>query len=180
MFEPPAIRQVRERLAQLPRHDPTHPDVRLVVQARARDACEYCLMPARTQYHVDHIVPVVRWQSYLEGVLSLKPLPSDVAADNLDNFAWSCSHCNASKGDRVHGRDGNSVHRLFHPRRDTWSKHFVLVEGYFLISGVSEVGRASVSVLGFNNPQRNGPLVARHKAILDGIYPPPWARGWGY
>lgn len=180
MFESPAIRQVLDRLARQPIHDVANPDVRLVVQARARDACEYCLMSARTQYHIDHIIPIVRWQSYLEGMLHQQPLSSDGVADHIDNFSWSCSHCNTSKGDRALGRDGNHVYRLFHPRRDMLNEHFIFAEGYFLISGVTEVGRATERVLGLNRPQRNGPLVARHKAIMDGIYPPAWACGWGY
>src|SRR3982751_1543731 len=121
MFEPPGLQQVRDRLAQMSRHDPADSLVRLLVQARARDAGEYCLMPSRSQYHVDHIIPVARWQSYLEGILTSKPLRSDSVADHIDNFAWSCAHCNTSKGERVQGRDGNRNYRLFHPRRDIWS-----------------------------------------------------------
>lgn len=180
MYESPALRQVQARLAGLPSHDPTHPDVRLVVQARAQDTCEYCLMPARTQYHVDHIIPVARWQSYLNGLLSLHPLVSDQIADHVDNFAWTCLYCNTAKGDRIQGRVGNRVARLFHPRRDVWEEHFMFTDGFLLISGLSELGRATELALGFNNARRNGPLAARHKGIVDGIYPPVWARGWGY
>jgi hypothetical protein len=87
MYDPPGIRQVRDRLERMPRHDSADPDVRLVVQARARDACEYCLMPARAQFHIDHIIPIIQWQSYLDGASIPKPLPSDGMADHLDNFA---------------------------------------------------------------------------------------------
>lgn len=68
----PGLRPVLERLARLSRHDPHDPDLRMVVQARAQDACEYC------------------------------------------------------------------------------------------------------------DPRRGGPLGARHRAIVEGRYPPPWARDWGY
>ncbi len=64
--------------------------------------------------------------------------------------------------------------------RDRWEDHFLLRDGHFLIVGVTDVGRATEGALGFNDPRPNGPLVARHKAIMDGVYPPDWARGWGY
>jgi hypothetical protein len=178
MLDATAIQRILDRLAQLPSHDPAHPDVRLIAQTRARDACEYCLMPTRTLFHVDHIVPVVRWQAYLAGALLLVPLISDRDANHLDNFAWSCPYCNQAKGNRDSGRVGNRATRLFHPRRDRWDEHFLLTDGFLFISGVSEIGRATERTLGFNSARRNGPLAARHKAIVDGVYPPIWARGW--
>ena len=54
----------------------------------------------------------------------------------------------------------------------------MLAERFILIMSVSDLGRATVAVLGFNDPRPNGPLVARHRAILTGTYPPLWARTW--
>ena len=56
----------------------------------------------------------------------------------------------------------------------------MLTGAYLLVSGVTEIGRATERTLAFNDPGRRGPLVARHIAILDRVYPPAWARGWGY
>jgi hypothetical protein len=35
-----------------------------------------------------------------------------------------------------------------------------------------------VAVLRFNDPRPNGPLVARHRAIVTDTFPPIWARTW--
>ena len=43
------------------RHDPHNADVRLVVRLRARDACEYCLLPTSGKFEVDHIIPARLW-----------------------------------------------------------------------------------------------------------------------
>src|SRR3954454_17884811 len=116
MLDSPAYQGLLARLATRPSHDTSDDDVRTVVQTRARDACEYCLMPALSQFHVDHIIPRGRWRAYLYGSLLLKPSPTDAEADHLDNFAWSCAYCNMSKSDRVSGRAGQRSYRLFHPR----------------------------------------------------------------
>jgi 5-methylcytosine-specific restriction endonuclease McrA len=179
MLDSPAFQALLARLATLPSHDPTDDLVRMVVQARARDACEYCLMPALTQFHVDHIIPRRRWRAYLQGALLTKPSPLDAELDHLDNFAWCCPYCNTSKGDRVSGRVGQRTYPLFHPRRDQWNDHFMLTSGHFLIRGVTDIGRATVHTLAFNSSRQNGPLVVRHHALMRGIFPPEWARSWG-
>lgn len=180
MFDSPAFRQMLDELAQEPSHSPLDDTVRQCVQVRARDACEYCLMPSLSQFHVDHIVPRSRWRQYLNGTLLIEPRASDLEVDHIANFAWSCSYCNTFKGDRVAARVGRSSHRLFHPRRDRWVDHFVLTEQFVLIAGLTEIGTATVSALRFNDGSSNGPMVSRHKAFVAGVYPPAWARGWGY
>lgn len=180
MFESPAFQRLLERLANEAPHDPSDAEVRLVVRTRARDVCEYCLMPTLARFEVDHIVPVSRWREYFDGTLITQPGESDPELDHLSNFAWSCSYCNGFKGELVSGRVGRRDFRLFNPRRDLWNDHFVLTDGYLFISGLTEIGRATERVLAFNDTRRNGPLAVRHKAIVDGIYPPVWARGWGF
>src|SRR4051812_36011879 len=179
MFESSAFQRVLERLAARSIHDPSDAEVRMVAQARAQDACEYCLMPTRARFEIDHIVPRGRWQAYLDGRLPMRPRDDERHADHLHNFAWSCSYCNGSKGNRVTGRADRGSVRLFHPRLDRWEDHFLLTNGYLRIDGLTDIGKATERVLDFNNSRGNGPIMARHKAILDGIYPPPWARDWG-
>jgi hypothetical protein len=41
---------------------------------------------------------------------------------------------------------------LFNPRRDQWSKHFSVQE--FRIIGLTDIGRATVSLLNMNHPDR--------------------------
>ena len=180
MLDSPAFQRLLERLAQKAVHDPANDDVRLAVQVRARDACEYCLMPTRSQFHIDHIVPISGWRAYQEGKLLILASPTDQRPDNLANFAWSCSFCNSAKGNRVSRHIGQRDVRLFNPRRDTWNEHFVISGRYVLIKGLTPIGKATEQVLTFNDARLDGPIVTRHKAIMDGIYPPSWARGWGY
>src|SRR5688572_23575285 len=180
MLDAPGLQQVLARLARLMSHSPSHLDVRMIVQARARDACEYCLMPTRVAFEVDHVIPVGHWREYLDGKLHGREHYGSPEPNHLDNFAWSCSHCNGSKGERVAGRSHRRLHPLFHPRQDRWEEHFFLRDDHLFIVGVTDVGRATESVLDFNSTRPAGPLAARHKAIMDRIYPPAWARGWGY
>jgi hypothetical protein len=180
MFESPAFQRVLARLANAALHDPSDAEVRMVVQTRAHDACEYCLMPTRTRYEVEHVIPVSRWHQFLDGNLLVLPDESSREAHHLDNFAWSCSYCNGFKGDQVVGRVGARSYPLFHPRRDRWEEHFLLRDHHLFIEGKSEIGKATERALAFNDRRQNGPLAARHKAIIDGVYPPEWARSWGY
>jgi hypothetical protein len=66
----------------------------------------------------------------------------------------------------------------FRPRHDYWPDHFVFVSHYLFIAGVTPVGLATEQALGLNHGGLGGPLGTRHEAILDGRYPPEWARGW--
>ncbi len=70
---PPGIER---RIASLLRrrvHRQRNDEVRAVVRLRAADACEYCLMPTNTRFHVDHIIPPNLWSAYMEGRLSGVP-----------------------------------------------------------------------------------------------------------
>jgi hypothetical protein len=178
MLEPIGLQRLFEQLARQPSNDPHDSDVRLVVRARARDACEYCLMPTVSQFQVDHVVPASRWSAFVDRALPIKPTDAELGPDHLDNSAWSCSYCNSYKGSSVMGRIGRRTSRLFRPRRDVWEEHFVLTDHTLLIRGLTEVGQTTVRVLLFNDARPNGPLAARHAAIVAGIYPPSWARGW--
>jgi hypothetical protein len=68
--------------------------------------------------------------------------------------------------------------RLFDPRLDGWPEHFVLIGRALFVVGVTGPGRATKTTLGFHDPTLGGPLIARHGAVLDGSYPPLWARTW--
>jgi hypothetical protein len=48
---------------------------------------------------------------------------------------------------------------------------------YLLIVGFTSVGAATIEALNMNSSGLEGPLGPRHEAILQGIYPPSWARG---
>jgi len=135
-------------------------------------------MPATSQFHVDHIISTSRWSDFRDGSLSIESDGSERGPNHLDNFAWSCPFCNGFKGSTVSGKIGGRAYSLFHPRRDTWDEHFVLTDRSLLILGLTVIGEVTERLLRFNDSRPNGPLAVRHAAIVDGIYPPAWARAW--
>jgi hypothetical protein len=88
-------------------------------------------------FHVEHIVP-----------------RQHGGADDPDNLALACYHCNLHKGPNLTGIDPDtgSIVPLFNPRREAWNDHFSL-DGP-AIMGRTPTGRATVRVLGMNAPTR--------------------------
>jgi hypothetical protein len=71
-------------------------------------------------------------------------------SDEVENLALACYHCNARKGPNLSAVDPitAAVTRLFHPRRDAWSEHFVLNGS--IVEGKTGIGRATVALLKMN------------------------------
>jgi len=160
-------------------HGQRNDEARAVVRLRARDACEYCLMPTTTRFQVDHIVPPDLWPVCVEGGLrGLPPRDERRGPDHIDNYAWACPFCNEAKGQGVTGWVGGVLTRFFDPQYDHWPDHFVFLEGnyYLYVVGASPEGRATEAGLRFNAGGTEGPLGPRHVAIGDRRYPPRWAR----
>jgi len=173
------VRAMLRELEGRERHSPRDDIVRLAVRLRARDACEYCLLPTTSQFHVEYVIPPARWDAYAHGQLpAVPPLPGRQGPEHVDNFAWCCPFCNLAKGQRVEQIVGQASHRLFDPRRDRWSEHLRLAPGNLFIVGVTGIGRATELALSLNDPRPTGPLGARQEMVLAGRYPPRWARGW--
>lgn len=130
--------------------DPLRDDV----TSRANKRCEYCRYPEEhspSSFHVEHIVP-----RSADGPTELK------------NLALACSHCNLHKGKRQEGTDpraGTDV-RLFNPRTDDWTVHFLLNRETGEIEGQTPIGRATVKVLQMNAEQ---PIQARRNLIKFGV-----------
>ena len=129
------------------------------VRRRAGHACEYCRLPQFTyalQFPIDH---VIARQHGGQTVLA--------------NLALSCIRCNSYKGPNIAGLDPltGKMTRLFHPRRDRWSRHFDW-DGPVLV-GRSAVGRATIQLLQINHPNA---IVVRAELINEGLFPPPPAR----
>lgn len=107
---------------------------------RARNRCEYCHLPqdvSELLFHVEHIIP-----------------RQHGGADDLDNSALACPDCNLLKGPNLTAIDPRTRRtvRLFHPRRDKWPQHFAR-RGPRIV-GKTAMGRATVSLLKMNSPQR--------------------------
>ena len=63
---------------------------------------------------------------------------------------WRCIHCNRHKGPNIAGVDPVTgvIVRLFNPRRDKWSAHFIWSGSQLM--GQTSVGRATIQVLNIN------------------------------
>ena len=126
------------------------------VRERARDACEYCLLPQEWQeseFHIDHILPrVVRGRSILE------------------NLALACVGCSLHKQATLEGVDSvtKQVVRLFHPRRDVWREHFTW-DGRWRIVGLTPIGRVTIVALQLN---RSRLVAVRSDLASVSRYPP--------
>ena len=115
------------------------PETIRTVRERAAGCCEYCWLPAASQFlpfQVDHVIA-----------------KKHGAAEHLDNLAFACVHCNRHKGPNIAGIDPEteSVIRLFNPRCDRWTDHFQWAGSR--IEPVSAIGRVTVAVLFLNNPE---------------------------
>lgn len=113
-------------------------ELRRLVMARAQRRCEYCLIHEEDTFfgfQIDHII------SEKHG-----------GTTSPDNLAQACAACNASKGSNIAALENGKLVPLFHPRKDRWSDHFRF-EGP-RIEGLTEVGCATVRLLGFNHPRR--------------------------
>jgi len=110
------------------------------VRRRAGERCEYCRLSQvhnELRHHVEHIIAKQHGGS-----------------DDADNLALACHRCNLRKGPNLTGIDPQTgeIARLFHPRRDQWSDHFVAQD--VRIMGISAIGRATVHVLDLNDARR--------------------------
>lgn len=117
-------------------------ETRELVQARAGNSCEYCKMHQRYYprwtFHVEHILP-----------------RQHGGTEQPENLALACHLCNRKKGPNLSGIDPESkkLIRLFNPRTDVWEDHFRL-ESDEVVVGLTDIGRATVYVLGMNAETR--------------------------
>ena len=132
-------------------------DLRRRVRERARERCEYCLIPETATFaphEFDHIVAEKHGGQTTE-----------------ENLALACVLCNKHKGSDLTSIDPETgaIVPLFHPRRDRWSDHFQLVRGQVL--PLTAVGRVTVRLLQLNHSDRTaerellvaaGPMESNH------------------
>jgi len=128
---------------------------RVAVQAGHR--CGYCLTSSLlvgSPFEIDHILP--------------ESLGGTTEEDNL----WlACPLCNGHKSNRIAALDphtGEEV-RLFDPRHQVWSEHFVWAVTGDRIIGLTPGGRATVVALQLNRPVL---VQARRAWVAVGWHPP--------
>lgn len=129
--------------------------LRKLVWRRARDRCEYCLIPqVATPYFTFHV----------EHSIAIQHL--DAIAD-LSHLALACNRCNAYKGPNLSSIDPETqqIVLLFNPRLDLWRDHFELRNGE--VVGLSPTGRATVRLLNMNAPHR---VELREEWLKDARY----------
>src|SRR5207245_10285900 len=102
-------------------------ELRRQVWDRAGGVCEYCHMPhalTLLPFEIDHIIA-----------------QQHKGPTTAENLALACWPCNKHKGPNLSGIDPltGKLTRLFHPRRDVWSKHFSWAGPELL--GLTDVGR---------------------------------------
>src|SRR4051812_5637010 len=110
-----------------------------IVRERAQGRCEYCQFPefaSFVRHEIDHVVPM-----------------QHRGGSETSNLALACVQCNRLKGPNLSSIDpksGRAV-RLFNPRTDRWREHFRAARGK--IATVTAIGRATSSLLNFNDPE---------------------------
>ncbi|NJM42098.1 MAG: HNH endonuclease [Anaerolineae bacterium] len=127
--------------------------LRRMVIARARQRCEYCLLPdshTTAPHHVDHVIPLKH------GGLTIET-----------NLAYACFECNLYKGADIAAFDplDGQMTRLFNPRLDVWGDSFKLEGGR--IVGLDALGRAIVVLLRMNEEWR---VLQRQLLMTAGIF----------
>lgn len=125
------------------------------VRRRAGGACEYCRLPQwghESPFQVDHIIA-----------------RQHRGTDDLENLAFACFNCNTHKGPNIASIDPatDQLVRLFNPRRDKWSEHFVY-QGALAI-GLTPIGAATIDVLNINDADV---VAIREVLIAQGEFPP--------
>ncbi len=123
------------------------------VRLRAQGRCESCQLPdavTELPHEADHIRAVKH-----DG-------PTEMA-----NLAWACARCNDFKGSDVSAYvpATDKLVRLFNPRMDVWSEHFVW-DGA-LLRGKSDMARATIALLKINSDRR---VIYRQLLMDDGLF----------
>lgn len=131
-------------------------EVRSKVREQASDRCGYCLS----------------LQKYVLGILEIEHIIPKAAGgtDDEENLWLACRLCNSYKGVQTQGQDSvsNRKVKLFNPRQQKWSRHFVWVNDGTHITGLTACGRATVLALQLNNPYA---VTVRQAWISAGWHP---------
>jgi hypothetical protein len=129
------------------------PELRQLVRDRAKNRCEYCLLPQFVTLHKhepDHIVP--------------RQHDGKTEAENL---ALACMRCNRYKGPNVGSFDpltGDLV-PFFNPRRQNWTDHFEIRDA--MIYPLTAEARVTVKILRINDTER---MAERAELLSAGLY----------
>ena len=132
-------------------------NLRRLVAEDSRYRCGYCLTPqlyTGIKLVPDHIIPEAIGGMTVRG-----------------NLWMACRRCNEHKYTRIEAVDPLTEKRvrLFNPRLQMWSFHFVWSDGATEIIGITSTGRATVRALNMNSPTI---VQARGYWVTAGWHPP--------
>lgn len=91
---------------------PINAELREQVRARAKSACEYCGV---TETDAGGLLTIDHYQPQHKG-----------GSDSLENLLYCCYRCNQYKHD--YWPDLPDAPQLWHPRRESFDQHFLLLE----------------------------------------------------
>lgn len=132
-------------------------EIRTRVRVQAGDCCGYCRS----------------LQKYVLGILEIDHIVPKAAggSDDEDNLWLACRLCNSYKGVQTRAKDPVTDRnvRLFNPRQQKWSRHFVWTNNGTYITGKTTCGRATVLALQLNNPYA---VTVRQAWVSAGWHPP--------
>jgi hypothetical protein len=128
--------------------------LRKLVKERAKERCEYCLLPQSAspfEHEPDHIIPIQHGGKTEAG-----------------NLALACLRCNRRKGPNVGSFDPESgaLVPFYHSRAQKWRDHFRLEEA--IIHPVTPEARVTVKILQLNDEAR---IEERRRLIALDMYP---------
>lgn len=114
--------------------------LRRLVEERAGNRCEYCLLPGTVTffpYEIDHVIA-----------------EKHGGKTTSDNLALTCWRCNRHKGSDLGSFDPQTGEFcfLFNPRTQTWCDHFS--QKGSRIEGLTPEGRTTIKLLQLNTPER--------------------------
>ena len=127
------------------------------VRESSKHCCGYCLTPqilASYKLEIEHIFPI-----------------SKGGNSELENLCLACRNCNLYKSSKIYGFDVVSARRvrLFNPKLQNWSEHFVWDKTKTSIIGKTPCGRATVFALKMNDELQTN---ARRVWKFTGLFPP--------
>jgi hypothetical protein len=135
---------------------------RQFIRQRSNFLCEYCHSSEEAStaaFTFDHILP-----------------RSLGGGDGAENLALACSRCNGRRYNFTTGIDPitQTEQRLFNPRKDNWSEHFIWSADGTAIIGLTAIGRATIHRLDMNDDRHDGGSIrrARRMWIRGGWHPP--------
>jgi hypothetical protein len=131
--------------------------IREQVRQRAGYLCEYCHTNERWQYvrfTIDHLAAV-----------------SEGGADDPNNLALACFHCNRRRSNKQFAIDSETgeIVPVFNPRIHQWSVHFIWSANTLRIIPLSATGRATLELLELN---RERILLIRAADVSANRHPP--------